>query len=168
MSYFEYYEQSRTHLSLDKDASLTRAVQPPTMGRVLELPQLEDFTTDTNDGQLEQSFLLIMRTQKYIHRPRRGDTLLREADTARRSPTRRFNKCFLRPRNLFSSSAALLRMNRSRGRVAELGRNRVGLVEQEARTMRVMLSGQTNAERGTAVAHLTWARLRIGWPTVNS
>jgi transposase InsO family protein len=39
-SYFEYYEQSRTHLSLDKDAPLTRAIQPPAMGRVIELPQV--------------------------------------------------------------------------------------------------------------------------------
>ena len=54
-SYFEYYEQSRTHLSLDKDAPLTRAVHPPEMGRVIELPRWVDFTTDTNDGQVEQS-----------------------------------------------------------------------------------------------------------------
>ena len=53
MSYFEYYEQSRTHLSLDKDAPLTRAIHPPEMGRVIELPQVEGFTTDTNDEQLE-------------------------------------------------------------------------------------------------------------------
>jgi transposase InsO family protein len=39
-SYFEYYEQSRTHLSPDKDAPLTRAVHPPEMGRVIELPQV--------------------------------------------------------------------------------------------------------------------------------
>src|SRR6202022_2856077 len=39
-SYFEYYEQSRTHLSLDKDAPLTRAIQRPAMGRVIELPQV--------------------------------------------------------------------------------------------------------------------------------
>jgi putative transposase len=39
-SYFDYYERSRTHLSLDKDAPLTRAVHPPEMGRVIELPQV--------------------------------------------------------------------------------------------------------------------------------
>jgi transposase InsO family protein len=39
-SYFEYYERSRTHLSLDKDAPLARAVHPPEMGRVIELPQV--------------------------------------------------------------------------------------------------------------------------------
>jgi putative transposase len=39
-SYFEYYEQSRTHLSLDKDAPLSRAIHPPEMGRVIELPQV--------------------------------------------------------------------------------------------------------------------------------
>jgi putative transposase len=42
-SYFEYYEQSRTHLSLDKDAPLTRAIHPQTWARVIELPQLGGF-----------------------------------------------------------------------------------------------------------------------------
>jgi len=39
-SYFEYYEESRTHLSLDKDAPITRAVQQPNLGKVVELPQV--------------------------------------------------------------------------------------------------------------------------------
>jgi len=39
-SYFEYYEQSRTHFSLDKDVPLTRAIHPPEMGRVIALPQV--------------------------------------------------------------------------------------------------------------------------------
>ena len=39
-SYFEYYERSRTHLELGKDAPLPRAVEPPELGRVIELPQV--------------------------------------------------------------------------------------------------------------------------------
>jgi putative transposase len=39
-SYFEYYEQSRTHLSLDKDAPIPRAIQPRELGRVVALPQV--------------------------------------------------------------------------------------------------------------------------------
>jgi len=39
-SYFEYYERSRTHLALNKDAPVSRAVQLPEMGEVIELPQL--------------------------------------------------------------------------------------------------------------------------------
>ena len=39
-TYFEYYEHSRTHLSLEKDAPSSRAVQPPELGRVMELPQV--------------------------------------------------------------------------------------------------------------------------------
>ncbi|MGH9880577.1 MAG: integrase core domain-containing protein, partial [Pyrinomonadaceae bacterium] len=38
--YVEYYEQSRTHLALGKDAPRSRAVQLPMMGRVIELPQI--------------------------------------------------------------------------------------------------------------------------------
>ena len=38
--YFEYYELSRTHLSLDKDAHDAREVQPPAVGEVVELPRV--------------------------------------------------------------------------------------------------------------------------------
>lgn len=36
-SYFDYYERSRTHLSLAKDAPIPRPVQLPSPGRVIEL-----------------------------------------------------------------------------------------------------------------------------------
>jgi transposase InsO family protein len=39
-SYFEYYDHTRTHLSLAKDAPIPRSVQPPELGRVVELPQV--------------------------------------------------------------------------------------------------------------------------------
>ena len=39
-AYFEYYEHSRTHLALEKDAPVSRAVQLPELGRVIELPQV--------------------------------------------------------------------------------------------------------------------------------
>jgi len=39
-SYFKYYQKSRTHLSLGKDAPSTRAVQPPELGAVVEIPQV--------------------------------------------------------------------------------------------------------------------------------
>src|SRR5467141_2923744 len=39
-TYFDYYEHSRTHLSLEKDAPASRAAQLPELGRVSELPQV--------------------------------------------------------------------------------------------------------------------------------
>ena len=39
-TYFQYYEHSRTHVSLEKDAPASRAVQLPELGRVIELPQV--------------------------------------------------------------------------------------------------------------------------------
>jgi putative transposase len=39
-TYFEYYEYSRTHLSLEKDAPISRAVQARNVGRVIKLPQV--------------------------------------------------------------------------------------------------------------------------------
>jgi putative transposase len=39
-SYFEYYERSRTHLSLNKDAPISRPVQPAGTGPIVEIPQV--------------------------------------------------------------------------------------------------------------------------------
>jgi transposase InsO family protein len=39
-SYFAYYHKSRTHLSLGKDAPESRAYQPSSMGRIVELPEV--------------------------------------------------------------------------------------------------------------------------------
>jgi putative transposase len=39
-SYLLYYQSSRTHLSLAKDAPEKRAVQPPQLGPVIELAQV--------------------------------------------------------------------------------------------------------------------------------
>jgi hypothetical protein len=39
-SYFDYYERTRTHLSLNKDAPISRLVQSPEIGRIVELPQV--------------------------------------------------------------------------------------------------------------------------------
>ena len=39
-AYFNYYEHSRTHLALEKDAPSARAIQPPELGLVVELPQV--------------------------------------------------------------------------------------------------------------------------------
>ena len=38
--YFDYYQRSRTHLSLDKDCPESREVEPPELGDVIELPQV--------------------------------------------------------------------------------------------------------------------------------
>jgi hypothetical protein len=38
--YFDYYEQSRTHLGLAKDAPVHRPVQPVSMGKVVAIPQV--------------------------------------------------------------------------------------------------------------------------------
>jgi len=39
-SYFDYYQHSRPHLSLAKDAPEPRAIQPPECGAVLGVPQV--------------------------------------------------------------------------------------------------------------------------------
>ncbi len=38
--YIHYYHESRTHLALDKDAPQPRPVEPPTMGRIVEFPEV--------------------------------------------------------------------------------------------------------------------------------
>ena len=39
-SNFEYYEHSRTHLSLAKDAPVVRPIQPVEMGPIVAIPQV--------------------------------------------------------------------------------------------------------------------------------
>ena len=39
-SYMDYYNQTRTHLSLDKDAPEGRPVQPPNQGKVFQLKRV--------------------------------------------------------------------------------------------------------------------------------
>ena len=38
-TYFDYYDRSRTH-ALGKDAPADRAIQPPALGEVIEIPQV--------------------------------------------------------------------------------------------------------------------------------
>jgi len=38
--YFQYYERCRTHLSLEKDAPVSRPVEPPSLGHVIEIPKV--------------------------------------------------------------------------------------------------------------------------------
>jgi putative transposase len=39
-SYVGYYQRTRTHLSLDKDCSDARPIQPPNSGKVIPIPQV--------------------------------------------------------------------------------------------------------------------------------
>jgi putative transposase len=39
-SYFEYYEYSRTHLSLAKDAPIARPIHPIGTGAIIAIPQV--------------------------------------------------------------------------------------------------------------------------------
>ena len=39
-TYFDYYDRSRTHLALGKDAPAHRAIQPPPLDQVIEIPQV--------------------------------------------------------------------------------------------------------------------------------
>lgn len=38
--YFAYYERCRTHVSLEKDAPVSRPVDPPSLGFVIESPKI--------------------------------------------------------------------------------------------------------------------------------
>jgi putative transposase len=39
-SYVDYYQRTRTHLSLDKDCPYLRPIQPPRIGRVVAIPKV--------------------------------------------------------------------------------------------------------------------------------
>jgi hypothetical protein len=38
--YFAYYERCRTHLSLEKDAPVSRPVEPPSLGHMIQIPKV--------------------------------------------------------------------------------------------------------------------------------
>ena len=58
-SYVEYYERTRTHLSLGKDAPIPRGVQPRELGRVVEQSKVGGLCSDTNAARLNlPEFLL--------------------------------------------------------------------------------------------------------------
>jgi len=48
VDYYNYYNRTRTHSSLAKDAPESRSVQPPSLGRVVEVPRV---------GGLHQEYL---------------------------------------------------------------------------------------------------------------
>ena len=39
-NYFDYYDRTRTHLSLGKDSPRPRSIQPPAAGEIVELPEV--------------------------------------------------------------------------------------------------------------------------------
>jgi len=54
--YFDYYERSRTHLSLGKDAPVPRPIQAPSLGRLKwNCLTLADLTIVTNEGLLKET-----------------------------------------------------------------------------------------------------------------
>ena len=59
-SYLDYYHSSRTHLALSKDTPASRAVQPPELGAIVELPQVGGPIIDTS-GELHSCFILPAR-----------------------------------------------------------------------------------------------------------
>ena len=52
--YVEYYERSRTHLALDKDAPASRPVSPARAGPIIAIPQVNGFIIATNATQRSQ------------------------------------------------------------------------------------------------------------------
>ena len=54
-SYVDYYQRTRTHLSLDKDCPDLRQIQPPRMGRVVAIRKSLAFFAATN-GSLPDSY----------------------------------------------------------------------------------------------------------------
>ena len=52
-SFFAYYEGTRTHLSLGKDAPVSRPVQTTKTGRIVEIPQVGGLHHGTNESRLD-------------------------------------------------------------------------------------------------------------------
>ena len=53
--YVDYYNRTRTHLSLAKDPPESRSVQPPGQGRVVELPRVGGLHHEYLAGRVSRS-----------------------------------------------------------------------------------------------------------------
>jgi putative transposase len=58
-SYIDYYQRTRTHLSLEKDCPDPRLVMPPRVGRVVAIPQVMACITVTNVSPPDPPDLLL-------------------------------------------------------------------------------------------------------------
>ena len=81
--YCAYYQRSRTHLSLDKDAPIPRPIAPPGEGRVVAIPQVGASTTDTTGVPPDRT--LTTRIQADDSSAGLPVTILTDSPTVRRS-----------------------------------------------------------------------------------
>jgi hypothetical protein len=59
-----YYERSRTHLSLDKDAPIPRPIAPHGEGRIVAIPQVGGVITGTNGTPPDQVSADVLRAAR--------------------------------------------------------------------------------------------------------
>src|SRR6266540_127047 len=66
-AYFEYYKHSRTHLALENDAPASRAIQPPALGTVVELPQVGGLhhRRELPEGSSFQTYYPLLQLKKH-------------------------------------------------------------------------------------------------------
>jgi hypothetical protein len=68
-SYFAYYHRARTHLALGKDAPEPRQVHPPSMGDIVELPEVGGLHPDEQTRALQD---IITRRRQMLEDARRS------------------------------------------------------------------------------------------------
>ena len=66
-SYFEYYERTRTHMSLGKDAPVSRPIQPAQTRPIVEIPQVVDCIIDTSESPPDQSAAILYALDSCCH-----------------------------------------------------------------------------------------------------
>src|SRR5207247_3317150 len=71
--YVDYYNRSRTHLSLAEDAPEPRSVQPPSQGRVVEASRVDRKSTRLNSSHEWSSYAVFCLKKKSYADRRRAD-----------------------------------------------------------------------------------------------
>jgi hypothetical protein len=64
-NYFAYYQRSRTHLALGKDAPEPRAVEPPEQGRVVAIPQVGGASLLSRSKPVASTFAFLERKCRF-------------------------------------------------------------------------------------------------------
>ncbi len=67
-SYFEYYTHSRTHLSLEKDAPIPCAIQPPEFGKVVELREVGGLHHRYAACRVSVEYFTVIYAESFRHR----------------------------------------------------------------------------------------------------
>jgi len=112
-SYMEYYERSRTHLALQKDAPVSRPVSPTITGRIIAIPQVRGLHHRYERGRVINSIIHSCERRYAVATALRRNSRFpswlvgKPCSRQTESPTNRCHTCPMDPRSSFQQRQAV-------------------------------------------------------------